>query len=365
LEGGASPVLIKEILDQGLRSVSIIGMGKNTGKTFSFNQLLMEAGQIGIRVALTTIGLDGEEKDQLFYHDKPRITLRPGQMVANAKSLLLESGLDYEILGSTGIMTPLGEVILARALSAGKTVLAGPSTGHELALVKEQFEEYGMDLFLIDGAIDRRSLSAPMVTDTTILAVGAEVSWDTQILLEKIQHKVEILTLPSWNNEVVASHLRAEVLRDDVKLVALASTGPQGQLTHGDLLHNLDRLEGLLNEHTDTVFVQGMLTDEVLAKILACKPHRASFTLLITDPNCVFLGKRALQRLQSNTVELRVLDSIHVSAVTVNPFNSRYGIADPLRLLRDVGQAVYPIPTYDLNLGIRYRPEKEAFNGIS
>jgi len=161
-------------------------MGKNTGKTFTFNQLIMEARQLDIGVAMTTIGLDGEPSDSLFHHAKPKILLSPGQIVANARSLLLASGLDYEILQATGVTTPLGEVFLARALSAGETLLAGPGTRQELALVKDQLEGLGVDLFIVDGAVDRRSLAAPMVTDTTVLAAGAEASWDRRRLLEKL-----------------------------------------------------------------------------------------------------------------------------------------------------------------------------------
>ena len=140
-------MFVKEILDRQFRSISVIGMGKNTGKTFSFTQLLLDAGRLGLQVAMTTMGLDGEERDSLFGHDKPRITVRSGQIVANAKALLLDSGLDWEIVGTTGIMTPLGEVVLARALSTVKTILAGPGTRHGLAMVKRKLEAMGIDLF--------------------------------------------------------------------------------------------------------------------------------------------------------------------------------------------------------------------------
>ncbi len=358
-------MLIEEVLSLGFSSISVIGLGKNTGKTFSFNQLLMEACQLGINVAVTTIGLDGEEQDSLLYYEKPRIIIRPGQIVANAKSLILDSGLDYEIMGSTGIRTPLGEVILARALSTGKTLLAGPSAGHELVLVKQQLEKVGIDLLIVDGAIDRRSLSAPMVTDTTVLAVGTEVSWDRQLLLERLKAQVAILTLPAWKNPKLAGEVRGLATEIDVKVALLSAEGIQSRVSYEDIVHNPNVLAELMDEQTTTVFVQGMLSDEVLAKILSRKPNMALLTILVSDPTSVFLGKQSFLRLTSNQAALKVLDPIHLSAVTVNPFSSRFGLADPLLLLRDVGQAVDPIPAFDLNLGIRYRPEREAFDGIS
>ncbi len=359
-------VFVEDILDLGFRSVSVIGMGKNTGKTFTFNQLVTEARQLGLRVALTTIGLDGEERDSLFEHDKPKIMLSPGQIVANARSLIVESGLDYEILATTGITTPLGEVILARVLSAGKTLLAGPSTRHELALIKIQLEQFGVDLLFVDGAIDRRSLAAPMVTDTTVLAVGAEAAWDRKLLLEKLKLQLGILTLPSWDHgDDPELKLELEGMGREVKIVLLTAQGIQGIVTQEDFFHRPDVLTAQIDRCTQAIFIRGMLTDDVLVKILASGAESTFPILLASDPTSVFLGKQSFQKLKSHHAVLKVLDSIHISAVTVNPFNSSYGLADPIRLLEDVGQAVEPIPAFDLNLGIRYRLKKEGFNAIS
>lgn len=359
-------MFVQEILDHGFRSVSVIGMGKNTGKTFAFNQLVMDAERLGIGLAMTTIGLDGEERDSLFRHDKPKIMLRPGQIVANAKTLLVDSGIDYEILGTTGIMTPLGEVILARALSAGKTVLAGPSTRHELALVKEQLEQVGIDVFFVDGAIDRRSLSAPMVTDTTVLAVGAEASWDRALLLEKLRLQLRILRLPAWEHPLrfeVGMHLRN--MEAEVKLALLSAQGLQDSITQEDFFDNPNSIAEKADGSTQAIFVRGMLTDDVLVKILTNSTEEVPPIIVVLDPTSVFLSKQGFHKLDSYQAVLNVLDAIHISAVTVSPFNSRYGHADPLRLLADVGQAVYPIPAFDMNLGIRYTPGKEGIDAIS
>lgn len=356
-------MFLEEILGNHFQSVAVIGMGKNTGKTFTLNQLLMEGRQLGIRAAVTTIGLDGEERDSLFQHDKPKIMVSPGQIVANAKSLVLESRLDYEILGTTGIMTPLGEIVLARALSGGKTMLAGPGTRHELASVKEQLEQMGIDLLFVDGAVDRRSLSAPMVTDTTVLAVGAEVAWNRVVLMEKLMLHYEILTLPALDNPSIAQDLRN--VSEDAKVALLSAEGAQQFITHQDFFQNTDVLSEYINQDTEMIYVRGMLTDDVLAKLLDHALQAASLTILATDPTNIFLSKRSLARLECHHASLRVLDSIHLSAVTCNPFNSSHGQVDPLQLLADVGQAVYPIPCFDLNLGLRYVMKKEDADAIS
>ncbi|HBG00839.1 MAG TPA: hypothetical protein DDW87_04615 [Firmicutes bacterium] len=355
-------MFVQELLDRGVRSLSVVGMGKNTGKTFSFGQLLLEARSLGIQVAITTMGLDGEERDSLFGHSKPQIMVGSGQIVANAKTLLLESGLDYEILSTTGIMTPLGEVILARALSAGKTRLAGPATRDELALVRDQLEEIGIDLLFVDGAIDRRSSAAPMVTDTTVLAVGPENSCDRAHLLEKLKLLLSILTLPALKHPSVD---RLTLYAQGIKAVYLSALGVQGVLAQHDFLQASIELAEHINQETQAIYIRGMLTDDVLGKILAGAGGVEGFTIVARDPTHVFVGKQSVQRLASHQAVLKVLDPIQISALTVNPFSTSYGHTDPIRLLRDVGQAVFPIPCYDLGLGLRYVPGKEGFDAIS
>ena len=113
---------------------------------------------------------------------------------------LLESQLDYEVMATTGVYTPLGEVVLARVLSAGTMVLAGPGSAQHLASVKQRLGSMDIDLLLVDGAADRRSLSVPLITDTAVLAVGAEVAWDRLQLLDRLRHFLQVLTLPGLDD---------------------------------------------------------------------------------------------------------------------------------------------------------------------
>lgn len=351
-------MFLAQIIESGFRSAAIIGLGKNTGKTFALNQLLMEGRRLGIIAAITSIGLDGEERDSVLKHNKPKIQVSPGQIIATAKALLLASGLDYEILSMTGIMTQLGEVVLARAKSFGQTLLAGPSTRYELARMQGQLEQYEHDLLLVDGAVDRRSLAAPMATDTTIFAVGAEVAWERSELLEKLKLQWRLLTLPSLDNPSLAQYLQN--IPADVKMVISTGQDVRCSVSHREFSGAGGVLAEYIARGADTVFIRGMVTDELLAKVLAHTASAAALTLLVPDSTHVFLSKQSFQRLASRNAALKVLNSIHISAVTVNPFNSRYGYAEPIRLLEDVGQAVDPVPCYDLFLGIRYEPEGDV-----
>ena len=59
-------------------SLSIVGLQKNTGKTVSLNYVLDRLPVESKRIAVTSIGIDGETTDQVTRTKKPEIYLRQG-----------------------------------------------------------------------------------------------------------------------------------------------------------------------------------------------------------------------------------------------------------------------------------------------
>ena len=137
---------MKEQLLRQLHSVktmSIVGMCKNAGKTTMLNWLL-EQGKLQGVLGLTSIGRDGESTDIVTGTEKPGIFVREGTLIATAKDMLRLGDITKEILMTTGIPTPLGEVVIVRARSAGHVQLAGPSITTQLKTVSK-------DIILQDG----------------------------------------------------------------------------------------------------------------------------------------------------------------------------------------------------------------------
>lgn len=353
--------MVAEILSNHFRSVAIIGMGKNTGKTFTFNYLAQEARRMGIKTALTTIGLDGEERDSLFGHAKPSIPVWPGVIAATARGPLTVSGLDYEVLATTDLSTPLGEVVLAQILSWGKLILAGPSSGSDLLRLKELLDQFAVDLLLVDGAVDRRSLSAPLVTDTAVLAVGVEAAWERSLLLNKVAHQLRMLTLPGLDRSQCGPAL--ESAPPGTKLILVKQAGEARYVSQQELQVQSTLLADSLGSDVVLLLVQGILTDSLGARILGAKRHSA-LTVAVVDPTHVFLSPDMLAELAAAGILLKVLDPIQLTAVTVNPFHSRRGQADPKQLLEDVGRVVHPLPCLDLRLGVRFRADEEEIDAL-
>ena len=81
---------MKEQLLQRLHSVrtmSIVGMCKNAGKTTMLNWLL-EQGRLQGTLGLTSIGRDGESTDVVTGTEKPGIFVREGTLIATAQDML-------------------------------------------------------------------------------------------------------------------------------------------------------------------------------------------------------------------------------------------------------------------------------------
>ena len=125
-----------------VQSMSIVGMCKNAGKTTMLNWLLAHTGRQQV-LGLTSIGRDGESTDVVTGTEKPSIFVPAGTLIATAKDMLRLGDVTQEILVTTGIPTPLGEVIIMRARSDGYVQLAGPSITAQLKEVSKTFFELG------------------------------------------------------------------------------------------------------------------------------------------------------------------------------------------------------------------------------
>ena len=108
----------------GVQTMSIVGMCKNAGKTTMLNWMLHHDRLRGT-LGLTSIGRDGESTDVVTGTEKPGIFVREGTLIATAKDMLRLGDTTLEIMETTGIPTPLGEVVIFRARSDGNVQLAG------------------------------------------------------------------------------------------------------------------------------------------------------------------------------------------------------------------------------------------------
>lgn len=273
---------------QSVRSMSIVGMCKNAGKTTMLNWLLAHSGR-GRVLGLTSIGRDGESTDVVTGTEKPSIFVPAGTLIATAKDMLWLGDVTKEILVSTGIPTPLGEVIIMRARSDGYVQLAGPSITTQLKSVSQTFFDLGAEQSIIDGALGRKSLGARQVAEGIVLCTGASYHMRMEKVIADTVSIYRIMNLPKAQTVPAA---------------------PEGTL------------EQFLKEQGEAL-VTGALTDSMVLPLLRAGVLRKN-RLVVADPSKVLLSPDTLDKMQLREVRLETAEAARTLCITVNPV-SAYG----------------------------------------
>jgi len=189
--------LIRKIMES-CKTVSIVGMAKNVGKTVTLNEMIDQAREINVSLGITSIGRDGESRDLVTDTEKPRIFIYAGTIIATAEKLLNRSDLKYEVLEVLDQNTILGKIVLIRAVRDGFVDVSGPFTNSGIKNACEKMLKWGANLVIVDGALDRKTSASPAITDGTILSTGAALSRDLNKVIKDTSFKMRILALSEF-----------------------------------------------------------------------------------------------------------------------------------------------------------------------
>lgn len=322
-----------------MRAIGIAGTAKNTGKTTCMIALLAELRSGGVPTGITSIGYDGEEFDHLIGLPKPRVIVAEGILVATAEATLRGATAPLERVGSTGVQTVLGEVILVRATGPGALPLAGPPSRAGLASVLKAMAEAGVEVCLVDGAFGRM---APMAgLDGLILATGAARSRDPQRLVAECLALAAIFALPLAPAPPPAS---------GPDQVALAPQRVSNLLTALSIAAALDGLPP-----GSSLLVEGALSIAALERLADWPGWGEKSACTFADPIGLVLAgdlpdvHRSLIRLAARC-RVGVLQRLPLPACTYNPFYpfglpgggfaSRFLEEDVLQMLTVAGMKV-------------------------
>jgi len=311
--------LLKLVLERDVRCLAIIGLAKNAGKTVTLNALIREAADAGLKLAVASYGRDGEDIDVITLKEKPRIYIPPDTYFVTAEKLFNKSSLQAEVVMDTKMDTLLGRVKIYKSGSVGNSVeLAGVNRGSGMAMIKNLLPD-DVDLFLIDGALDRRSSAIPSLSQGMVLATGAVVGNTVDLIVQRTMDEVERIILPPCSDEQV-SQAAGKILK----------SGKSGLIRNGEIISLTDNSFGktIVPAHHrieagDFLVYSGALTDSAAEEIIY--EYRAlDCTLIVRDGTRVFINKRNMNLLRKNRISLCVFESIQLIALTVNPY-SPYG----------------------------------------
>ncbi|MDD2595352.1 MAG: hypothetical protein PHD11_05985 [Bacteroidales bacterium] len=304
-------------------SVSIVGLEKNTGKTECLNYIIKRLPTDYFKIAVTSIGIDGESLDQVTSTAKPEITLREGMFFGTSEKYYRQRKILSELYQISEETTALGRVVTAKALNEKKVLLSGPSSGSALKRWISSLDEIGIDLVLIDGALSRLSAASPAISDAMILSTGAAFSANIKDLVSKTAFVVELINLPLYIN-----NLSKNINEVDATVSSFVDLD-------SDILKN-----------STTIGVEGALTDRLLQAVKN-ELSKGEKELVVNDFTRIFVSPDLYRAFIRRGGKISVRTRSRLLAVCVNPTAPNGIVLDSDTLCFTLSQTI-GLPVYDI-----------------
>jgi hypothetical protein len=344
---------------QQFQSVSIVGMAKNTGKTTCLNYVIHRLREEGKKIALTSIGVDGEERDVLYDTPKPRIVLHDGMVFVTSENDFEQCEFPTEILSVSDRATALGRLITARAKGSGKVVLSGPSDSAWLQTILSEMPKYGVELTLVDGALSRMSLASPAVTDAMILCTGAACSPQLPELIRRTKFRCSLINLEQADDSlqsqlqslgngvwvlVKGQRLKVKGVSQNLPFTFYPSPFTDWKKVSDSVFTFEKKPENWLND-TKEIFVSGAVTDHFFKLLNTKKNH--NIQLIVNDFTKLFITPLTYDNFLRNGGRINVLQKAKLLAVCTNPTSPEGARLNPVELHEQMQEALL-LPVYDV-----------------
>jgi hypothetical protein len=319
-------------------------MTKNVGKTTVLNHILNKA-RGTFSLGLTSIGRDGEDTDRVTFTEKPRIYIEKGTLLATSKQLLLNSDITREILKTTGMHTPMGEVILARALSDGYVELGGPSINSHMLKICKELKELGSELVIIDGALGRKTSASPSITEAAVLSTGASVSGNMEKVIYHTKHTVKVLSLEGETDKNVIEISNQIIETSRVGIIDKNYTIKT--LSSSTSLEAAKEIVENLKEESRYILIKGIVSNKLLDDIMKSTDKFKDITILAEDGTKLFVEREVLYKFEKQGGKVKVLNPINLICVTANPKSPNGYEFDKDKFLSELRDAI-SLPVIDV-----------------
>lgn len=338
-----------ELINGKYKTISIIGMSKNSGKTVALNHLIGEAIDAGIPIGITSIGRDGESLDIVTETDKPRIFVEEGTIIATSTGMLALGDANIEIMKVTEYRTPLGEIIIGKVRDGGYAQIAGPQRLSEIKAVSDMMLTLGAKFVIIDGALDRVSQAAPAISEATILSTGAVLSRDINKVMEETIHVVNTLGLPEIEDKVAKDIIRDLMEKDQIAVIDennnIDIIPLKTALNAGHIIGDH------LRDNSKYLVIPGSLVKNTLEDLTRSTRRYKNIEIVIRDGTKIFIQPKEWLKFMRQGVRIKVLDPINLVGITLNPYAPQGYYFEPVGFLSKMKSYINHIPVMDLILG--------------
>lgn len=331
--------LIQDILKY--KSLSIVGLEKNTGKTECLNYILQRIPLNSLKIAVSSSGVDGETTDIVTNTSKPEIYLRKGIYFATSEKFFNERKIVSEIFDIDYNLTATGRIVTSRAVTDGKALLAGHSATQTLKDWMERLRiNYGIDHFIIDGALSRLTPASPAVCESMILNTGASLSVNLKSLVSKSSFVVDLINLP------LCTGLDFNYIDSLGRGIFSIDKNGKADILSIESSFTVDKNFKELINITKRLYFGGAVTDKIF-NILNSSTKEIDLEVIVKDFTKIFISKENFTHFTRRGGKLTVLKRSKLIAVCVNPY-SPSGFTLDSDLVCDELRRVIDIPVYDI-----------------
>lgn len=316
-------VLIRVNSDLGLsvnmKTIGVIGTAKNTGKTTTLSFLLKGFHSKGLNLAVTGIGYDGEEIDNITNLPKPRLYFEKDTILATSENCLVNTDAVFDVIAETSLVTALGKILLVEVTQPGMIVIAGPNSVKGLREILNVIKEKtNSNLALVDGSLNR--ISPMYILDKLIFTTGAARNTNIDQLVNEMAVIEKVFSfkkcIENFNNE----DDNVKIVYPDIILNLYTNT----LVDEDDFL----TLESSLNHNVEKIIVPGIISVELLSGNFnrLVKRINKTFKIIFNSPIQMLLTDKflnisvLLDLFNKHSVDISYRSKPELSAVTINPF---------------------------------------------
>ena len=322
------------------KSLSIVGMDKNTGKTECLNYIINQLKRRNINIFITSIGIDGESIDQVTNTQKPEIEIFKDSFFVTSELHYKQRNLLSEIIDVSKERTSLGRLVTAKALENGKILLSGPSNTSLLENYINKSKQYDAAICIVDGALSRLSSASPLISESLILTTGAAVSANINTLVSKTAFTYNLINLPEYKS----SHNKQLT---DLK-TGLYAIDPSNEIHDLEIpsVFLLNQYKERVFTHGNLIYASGAISDQML-NFLSSQKNCSDIELIVKDFTRFFVTKEVYNNYIKRGGKISVLHKANLIAICINPTSPQGATMDSL-LLKDLLMSELNIPIYDI-----------------
>lgn len=317
--------LWQRIQANGMDVLAVMGMTKNTGKTVALNHLLAQAAASAVAVGVTSIGRDGEDRDMVFFIPKPPILVWPGTLVATARATLQRAKVRWKLIDSTGIDSPMGEILVVKVLEYGEMEVAGASRSSDQLKVIGRLKQCGASLVILDGALGRSHHASPAIANGVVLATGAAIGGGIQDVIRKTRDRLAILGIAQ------ADEATRRLCEPVFSQGGVGLWNSRDEQVFRAKIATLNAAETLLRysaSDVSTVALSGAVGRALWRALHTLAARTPGFTVVVNDGTKLFVEATDLAVLRKLGAQVLAYRGIVMTGITLNPFSPMGGSFD-------------------------------------